>query len=1092
MPPHIGKIYRIKRSDNPYEGYKLKAFVIALALACSAPSAYSMVVSPSAPYEENTEATLLAGETLSCNDNSNCLYITATTELDRSGFDVNSGNGPAYSVGQGGGGFGHFFRQMPASDLSGYQTLYLADADRTGLMRPQWIYGVVLNTDADEASASTSPISLSNNELLIVGKVSDQRSKLLFDSPSSLGDPEYVAVAAAGSANETSSLDNNRTEVRNVAITLSNGWSGTINGWFTSAISAEGGTVTQTMSGNELLYDNTLITDYKSNMTLLRHGAAVALTAVPASFIGNKFIIQNGSDIEAVKAYAAIAFENNYQEGIKSTHQDNLLRIDSSTLHAYQFKIGEEYGWAAASAGAIDALENRTELINATLQYDSYKNKTSNVRAWVAGATAAVGSAQRNSLSVEQTTFKDGYFVLMGGAVVRNSDNQVRGSESATENVVKIGANTSFEGNYYPGSGQDPNTINMVVMGGLSVGNGVAAANRIETTGLQSTVDLVMAGGRGALLAASGDEAAREASASQNQVAMTSSTMTGRTRLIGGYINGTSSVSSRNNMVAEWFGTSIELAATDTLVASQNTVYVAETVFEATNNELVGGAVWSTGALSVAEENTVYIGPGVTGANNGAAFFARVAGGIANSDDRTVAWRGNSLITESSFTTNSLEGFQNYGFVISEGTGINGFITVTSSAVPLITDGNLINRFSVRPAEGSTLASRIVLISSNMGFVDAVSDAELTDGDYSSLLSDTFDYTEIVTPVRQSVFTGDIKNLKLTIENEGKELVLSGAESGDWTDKATNETEGVAYGLVAEQMMMAASGDLFVDTLMRSESATRNGWFSAAQIRHERNAAPGTLKGNSLNALIGWGTLVSNTELGSYLEFGGADFDVGRGAMSADASNDYIGAALYANHKLGNSGVRLTGYARFGTIRSGEDGTIQNTRLDDHDRHSYWGAHLGVNYTWDLSPTVHSRLYANYFYDGAGSLSLNSDAVTTELGDTSSPLRFSYDTTETHRVKLGWLAVMASSSGWRPYAGIAVEDVIKAEITGHATDEFGSLTVKTDRFEGITGFLNLGWSYKSSDEKFEGVLNAEASEGTRRGIAATISGTWRW
>lgn len=931
---------------------------------------------------ENAALRPFTDEDLTCGTNENCLFVDETTVLDRTGFDVNNGEGVKYPEGSDGGGFGHFYQSTTGEDITGHRTLYVADGPRTLLMRPQWLYGAVLNSSAfenTERAPDTAPVSLHQNELLVVGRSTTGRTVLGFDVMAMIGNPEFVAVAAAGANDETVSIDRNRTEVRGMNFIIGMGFGGNLSGWIVSAISGVKGNVTTSMSGNVLFYDDSTVTDDQDLRTMLRQAAAAALTAVPADFTGNQFVVQGESIVEARSAHGAFVMENAYADGVDSTHAQNLFRLDGSTLQAKVFKTQEELGWVSGSTGEVNAFSNNVELFDATV----LNNGTDTTRPWIAGATAAVGSATSNTLTVEgDTSFQNAHFVLMGGAVTRNADGKIRGTEAATGNSVTLGTGTVFEGQV--GAAGATVTPVMVAMGGLSVGNALAQSNTVEATGLTSSADLVMAGGRGALATANDAGTAREAKASQNQVTLSGSTMTGRTRLIGGYLNATASLTSRTNMVANWFSDTAAavpdgLATTDTLTASENIVTIEETSHAAADNELVGGAVWAKGGTIAAENNTVRIGAGVTGADGARASFARVAGGIAYGDDRSLAWKGNTLIAESAFTTGTLSVFQNYGFVVGSDAGTNsgsgGFITVTDEAVPLITsEGELTSRISVQPVTGGTLGERVVLISSASGFINGETGEALGTGDYSSLLAESFDYTAAVTPVRQSVFTGDFGDLTLSIQNDGKDLVLGGAESGGWTDETTDETDGVTYGLVADQMMLAASGDLFVDNLMRTDAALHDGWFSAAQVRRERGgtysyAGDKRLKNDIFAGLVGYDFNVSDsTELGGFVEIGHANYDtrtpIREGNKAGSGTHNYAGAGVFVNHKLPVEGLRATAYVKAGAIQNKFDVTIAGSATDFDRTSAYWGAHLGLNYDWSLTQKLEGRAFVNYFYDG--------------------------------------------------------------------------------------------------------------------------------
>ena len=136
---------------------------------------------------------------------------------------------------------------------------------------------------------------------------------------------------------------------------------------------------------------------------------------------------------------------------------------------------------------------------------------------------------------------------------------------------------------------------------------------------------------------------------------------------------------------------------------------------------------------------------------------------------------------------------------------------------------------------------------------------------------------------------------------------------------------------------------------------------------------------------------------------------------------------------------------------------------------------------------LEARSFVNYFYDGRSSESYDFAGTDTVKGAS-----FDYDALNGHRVQVGTLLTYAYSDAFRPFIGLTVEGILKAEATGTAKDDLATYDLKSSDMEGVTGILTMGWKYVSGDGKYEFGISANGLAGARAGANAQIQSIWRW
>lgn len=377
---------------------------------------------------------------------------------------------------------------------------------------------------------------------------------------------------------------------------------------------------------------------------------------------------------------------------------------------------------------------------------------------------------------------------------------------------------------------------------------------------------------------------------------------------------------------------------------------------------------------------------------------------------------GNTLETASRIVTGTLRNFQNYTFSVSGDTSTKDpIIDVTGTTVVTIEPAEGDTRSLITVVPTAELAGTYTLISAAAGFTD-LQGAPVEAGTYTEEL---FNYDEEVRTIeslsRVETFRIKPESVDLKIvdssdpDSSVQELVIT-FESGssiEVTESANDETNALMQSSASTYGTLWEASDLLVDTALRAPKPV-DGLFAAARSgkygfdRHPRMDSTNT------TGLLGYAMTFGKTQTGVFLEMGHA------------------------------------------ALRNAFDVTIAGKKLDLNRTSAYWGAHLGVHYDWALSQSFDARAYASYFYDGREKETYKKAGTTDVAGST-----FTYVALESHRVQLTY----AHSQSLKPYVGLALEQVLKAEGKGSADDGTSRVKLNTTDMEGTTGILSAGWKY---------------------------------
>ena len=139
---------------------------------------------------------------------------------------------------------------------------------------------------------------------------------------------------------------------------------------------------------------------------------------------------------------------------------------------------------------------------------------------------------------------------------------------------------------------------------------------------------------------------------------------------------------------------------------------------------------------------------------------------------------------------------------------------------------------------------------------------------------------------------------------------------------------------------------------------------------------------------------------------------------------------------------------------------------------TYYGAHAGLGYIWNLTDSASLDLYGKYFWTHQTGQSL------TILRDT-----FSIKDMDSHRVKLGGRLSYTVTDTFAPYVGAAWE----YEFDGKARATTYGYDVPAPSLKGSTGVGEIGLSWKPAKAQgFSVDLGMQGYVGQRQGVSGNL------
>ena len=315
----------------------------------------------------------------------------------------------------------------------------------------------------------------------------------------------------------------------------------------------------------------------------------------------------------------------------------------------------------------------------------------------------------------------------------------------------------------------------------------------------------------------------------------------------------------------------------------------------------------------------------------------------------------------------------------------------------------------------------------------------------------------------------------------------------DWTpvkpvrSGAVADTDALMRSSAASFATMAVTSDLFVDTVLRSDDARRNGIFAAARAGTNGFDVKPRLSADVYAGLVGIGGTLGETDLGGFIEMGRTNYRTKSVEAKGLGKHNFAGVGLFAVHQLPVEGLKLTGYVKTGQLENKFETALAGKTHDFEKSAVYWGAHLGVNYDWRATAKLTGRAYVSYFWDGREGEN-HFVAGTNGMKGTT----FSYDALSALRVEVGNLFTYDYSPNLKPYFGISVEQTFGAKAQASLKDEYGKLVLRSSDLDGTTGVISAGWQYRAPDRSFEFRLGVNGYAGLKNGMNAMPQAVWHY
>ena len=478
----------------------------------------------------------------------------------------------------------------------------------------------------------------------------------------------------------------------------------------------------------------------------------------------------------------------------------------------------------------------------------------------------------------------------------------------------------------------------------------------------------------------------------------------------------------------------------NTEYATGNTVTIDSATVES-GNTIAGGAVWidNNDDTHIATGNTVTLTGNYTidgtslygGYDEGNEDFASgpndnlFSGNTLNLDARKVA-------------TTRVEKVANFETINIRAGNINNGDTV------LQTNGTILgNGKTGAEAKGTT----VNLIS--------IENPSLKAGDKLTLISDT-EGTLANDKEKQFVQKGEnfAVGYDAQIEKESGNVIAS-IEG----NKLNPETKILNENRAASLAFINSGTDLLLDT----DIGKGKNIFGAIRGGHSRYETGSSVEIDGVNLITGFAHTQTgeNGDItgGAFIEAGWGDTathnTLGGKRLKGNGNTHYYGAGILGRYEWTRGAVK--GLYADAAVRAGKlssdyhnnDATnIKGQRVSYDIDSTYYAAHLGIGYQWDMTNALRLDTSAQYMWSHVDSEN------TTILGE-----RYHLDAMDSHRTRVGVKLNYTAESQYTPYIGIAWEHEFdgkaKSSVEGYAIDEAD--------LGGSSGIVTLGVDFKPSE-----------------------------
>lgn len=220
---------------------------------------------------------------------------------------------------------------------------------------------------------------------------------------------------------------------------------------------------------------------------------------------------------------------------------------------------------------------------------------------------------------------------------------------------------------------------------------------------------------------------------------------------------------------------------------------------------------------------------------------------------------------------------------------------------------------------------------------------------------------------------------------------------------------------------------------------------------------------------------------GVFFEAGYGDFNThnnfSSGTVKGSGDTKYYGAGLMARYDVTTTALKgsyLEGSLHVGRVKTDWDSSDMlgsSGKVNNDTSNMYYGLHAGLGYMWNLTNQANLDMYGKYYWSHQGS------DRTKVAGDP-----YHFDSTDSHRTRVGGRLNLNLTETVRPYIGAAWEH----EFDGESNAQAYGLDLAAPTLKGDSGIFELGFSFKpAKNDNVSFNLGLQAFTGVREGVAGT-------
>ena len=484
----------------------------------------------------------------------------------------------------------------------------------------------------------------------------------------------------------------------------------------------------------------------------------------------------------------------------------------------------------------------------------------------------------------------------------------------------------------------------------------------------------------------------------------------------------------------------------DAYYGTQNTGYATGNTVTIDSATVKSGKTIAGGAVYIDDENDTHIATGntVTLTGNytidGTSLYGGYNGNVNKKPNGSDGlFSGNTLNLDArKVATTRVEKVANFETINIRAGNINNGDTVLQTSGTILGNGK-----TGAEAKGTT----VNLIS--------IENPSLKAGDKLTLISDT-EGTLANDKEKQFVQKGEnfAVGYDAQIEKESGNVIAS-IEG----NKLNPETKILNENRAASLAFINSGTDLLLDT----DIGKGKNIFGAIRGGHSRYETGSSVEIDGVNLITGFAHTQTgeNGDItgGAFIEAGWGDTathnTLGGKRLKGNGNTHYYGAGILGRYEWTRGAVK--GLYADAAVRAGKlssdyhnnDATnIKGQRVSYDIDSTYYAAHLGIGYQWDMTNALRLDTSAQYMWAHVDSEN------TTILGE-----RYHLDAMDSHRTRVGVKLNYTAEPQYTPYIGIAWEHEFdgkaKSSVEGYAIDEAD--------LGGSSGIVTLGVDFKPSE-----------------------------